>query len=831
MIKPIYYKTLVVVLIFNFLSFSIYSQITGRITDINNKPLANVNIYVENSYNGTTSNAEGNYTLQVSSAKKQTIVFKYLGYQTEKRLITLSSEPSTLNITLQEERVSLDEVILNSDVNPANRIIKAAISNRKKILASIKEYKTDFYSRGFIKLNNVPKTIMGREVGDLDGSLDSTRSGIIYLSETFSKINFRAPDDFKERIIASKVSGDDNGFSFNTAMDVDFNFYKNTVELGNQIVSPISDYAFNYYQYELDGVFYDDKGHLINKVTVIPKRSNDRVFSGSIYIVEDQWSIYALELNITGQQAQIPIADNIVLTQTHSYAKDEQLWALISQQIDFTFGIFKVKGKGRFNGVYSNYDFNPQFESSQFGPEVLSFEQSANKKDSLFWKTLRPIPLTNEESGDYIRKDSLQVVRQSKTYLDSIDTKNNRFKIINLISGYDFNNSYKKTSFSASGLLAGLNYNTVQGFNNNMRFNFTKKIDEFKHFLSINAKLSYGLSDKQFRGVIYASYKFNDIDDQTIQMTGGITTEQFNRGAISPFINSISTLFFEDNYMKLYEKQFVQFTFSREIMNGFNFYSSLTYQYRSPLFNTTDYTFLNESGDKYTSNNPLDTNLNGVSPFKSHQILTFDISTRIRFGQRYFSYPKSKFNTPNKRIPTIYLNYQKGFAASKKQYHYDHIQLRLSQNITLGNKGDLKYQLKAGHFFNADDIAFMDFQHFNGNQTKIGTSNTYINIFNNLPYYSLSTNRQYIETHIEYDFKGFILNKIPLVKKLNYNLVFGVHTLATPEQKLYQEYSVGIDNIGFKKLRFLRLDYVRSYQDGYQSGAVIFGLKFLNFIQ
>ena len=815
MIKSIYYKRLVVVLIFNFLSFSIYSQITGCITDINNIPLANVNIYVENSYNGTTSNAEGNYTLQISSAKQQTIVFKYLGYQTEKRLITLSSEPSTLNITLQEERVSLDEVILNSDVNPANRIIKAAISNRKKILASIKEYKTDFYSRGFIKLNNVPKTIMGREVGDLDGSLDSTRSGIIYLSETFSKINFRAPDDFKERIIASKVSGDDNGFSFNTAMDVDFNFYKNTVELGNQIVSPISDYAFNYYQYELDGVFYDDKGHLINKVTVIPKRSNDRVFSGSIYIVEDQWSIYALELNITGQQAQIPIADNIVLTQTHSYAKDEQLWALISQQIDFTFGIFKVKGKGRFNGVYSNYDFNPQFESSQFGPEVLSFEQSANKKDSLFWKTLRPIPLTNEESGDYIRKDSLQVVRQSKTYLDSIDTKNNRFKIINLISGYDFNNSYKKTSFSASGLLAGLNYNTVQGFNNNMRFNFTKKIDEFKHFLSINAKLSYGLSDKQFRGVIYASYKFNDIDDQTIQMTGGITTEQFNRGAISPFINSISTLFFEDNYMKLYEKQFVQFTFSREIMNGFNFYSSLTYQYRSPLFNTTDYTFLNESGDKYTSNNPLDTNLNGVSPFKSHQILTFDISTRIRFGQRYFSYPKSKFNTPNKRIPTIYLNYQKGFAASKKQYHYDHIQLRLSQNITLGNKGDLKYQLKAGHFFNADDIAFMDFQHFNGNQTKIGTSNTYINIFNNLSYYSLSTNRQYIETHIEHDFKGFILNKIPLVKKLNYNLVFGVHTLATPEQKLYQEYSVGIDNIGFKKLRFLRLVNVTTHQEGY----------------
>ena len=32
---------------------------------------------------------------------------------------------------------------------------------------------------------------MGVEIGDLDGNLDSTRSGIIYQSETVSKIKFK----------------------------------------------------------------------------------------------------------------------------------------------------------------------------------------------------------------------------------------------------------------------------------------------------------------------------------------------------------------------------------------------------------------------------------------------------------------------------------------------------------------------------------------------------------------------------------------------------------------------------------------------------------------
>ena len=83
------------------------------------------------------------------------------------------------------------------------------------------------------KIKNAPKKILGQTLGDLGGGLDSTRSGIIYLSETISEISRQKPSNFKEKIIASKVSGMDNGISFNRAADVDFDFYKNTFEIAN----------------------------------------------------------------------------------------------------------------------------------------------------------------------------------------------------------------------------------------------------------------------------------------------------------------------------------------------------------------------------------------------------------------------------------------------------------------------------------------------------------------------------------------------------------------------------------------------------------------------
>ncbi|WP_317128732.1 DUF5686 and carboxypeptidase regulatory-like domain-containing protein [Winogradskyella algicola] len=801
------------------------AQITGTITNTNGEPLPFVNILVENTFKGTTSNDDGYYELSVSEKKSCTIVYTYLGYKTVKKTVDVTSLPFKVDVTLEEESVSLNEVVVASEDNPANAIIRQAIAKRKENLEKIESFKADFYSRGLIRIKDAPEKILGQEIGDLGGGLDSTRSGIIYLSETISKIQYLRPNQLKEKITASKVSGDDNGFSFNNAQDVDYNFYNNTVEFGNQIVSPIANNAFGYYRYKLEGIFYDEHGNLINKINVIPKRKNDPVFSGTIYIVEDQWTLYAIELDITGTQARIPAADIISLKQSFSYSKTDDLWALISQSIDFKYGIFGIKGDGRFTAVYSNYEFNSNLTQKDFGAELVSFENEANKKDSLFWKQIRPVPLTEEERTDYVKKDSIQIVRESKTYLDSVDREKNKFKLGDVL-GYTYDNSYKKYSLGFDIPIGGVQFNTVQGFTTQLNLFYNKQLDEFRRYFNASASVQYGFSDERLRATASLRYKFNNTNRRFLTLSGGTKVEQFNSAEpITPFGNSIATLFFEENYMKLYERRFIQLNYSEELFNGFYLYSNISYENRSALFNTTDQAFYPRADQVYLTNNPIDPTSTDA-PFENHNIVKFNVTGQINFGQKYLSYPDSKFNIRSEKYPTLVLSYEKGLGATNSDYNFDQIKARLYQSFTIADKGRFSYNLRGGKFFNADDIAFMDYQHFNGNQINVSRRGNYTNVFNNLGYYDLSTNDSYLEMHAEHDFNGFILGKIPGLNKLNFNLIVGAHNLATPDNKPYQEFTIGVDNIGWGKWRFLRFDYIRSYQGGFQGDAILFGLKF-----
>ena len=808
------------------MSLTAFSQIKGNISNSKQEPLPFVNIYIENTFTGTTSNEDGKYELNISVPKTYTVIFQYLGYKTVKKTVNINTFPFELDAVLIEEEITLNEVVINANENPANNIIRQAIAKRKVHLEQIQSYKADFYSRGLIRIKDAPEKILGQELGDLGGGLDSTRSGVIYLSETISKLEFLRPNKLKETITASKISGNDNGFSFNTALDVDYNYYNNTIEIGNQIISPIADYAFNYYRYTLDGVFYDDKGNLINKVNVIPKHKNDPVFSGTIYIVENQWSIYALELSVSGEQAQIPAADFIKLKQNFSFSQKDNIWALISQSIDFKYGIFGINGDGRFTAIYSNYIFNSEIEKTNFTREIVSFAKEANKKDSIFWKSTRPVPLTDEEVTDYLKKDSIQVLKKSKTYLDSIDRKNNTFKLGNLISGYNYSNSYNHWNIGISSPISALNFNTVQGWNGNIDLNYRKEYDEYRRYLTLNGNINYGFSDQKVRGTISATFKFNNISRPILMLSGGVTTHQFNaNNPISNVLNTAYSLLAEKNYMKIYEKSFAEVGFFKELFNGFRLNTTLSFEGRKALFNTTDQVWYPKSNREYTSNNPLDPSAYGISPFENHNIIKLNLSARIHFGQNYISYPDSKISIPNDNYPTLTLGYDKGFAATISNYNFDQIKAQVSQEFNVGNKGRFQYNIKTGTFFNADDIAFMDYYHVNGNQTHIG-SGSYLNVFNNLPYYNLSTNSSYFEAHFEHDFKGFILGKIPLLNALNFNLILGAHNYATPDFKPYQEYTIGIDNIGWGKFRFLRLDYIRSYQSRFINDAIVFGLSF-----
>ncbi|MFT3793943.1 DUF5686 and carboxypeptidase regulatory-like domain-containing protein [Flavobacterium sp.] len=805
-----------------------FAQIKGTVTDQNGQPLPFVSVYIENSYSSTTTNEQGQYEMTTKSRDKHFIIFKYLGYKTQRVRFVIENFTQELNIKMEEEIITISEVVIDKKANPADGIIRHAIDSKKDNSEKTAKYSADFYSRGIFRIKDAPKKILGQKFDFFDEVLDSTRSGILYLSETVSKINFQKPDKLKETIIASKVSGNDNGFSFNNAASANFDFYDNYIPFQVNVVSPIADNAFNYYRYKLEGTFFDN-GQQINKIKVNPRRTSEPAVEGYIYIVDDSWAIYATDLSIKGEQMQMPALNELMLKQSYLYNDRNKIWVKNTQTLDFVAGIFGIKLSGRFTYVYNNYVFEPNFDKKTFGAEVLSFEKEANKKDKLYWDSFRPVPLTNEETNDYFKKDMLQISKKSQKYLDSIDAKSNKFGVLDPITGYTYKNSYRKWELGYDGLLRGLGFNTVQGFNFTTGLSFTRRDEDTRTWSILKTTFNYGLAEKKLRGTASYVNRFNNQNYSEFRISGGSSVAQFNpEDPISRVVNSIATLFFKDNYMKLYERNFVKASFGREVVNGLVMSAMIDYSERKPLWNNSDRIIIQDHSDAYTLNNPL-LPYDFVTPaIVKHNLVKGTITAKMTFGQQYWTRPDGKFNLRNDKYPVVYLGYEKGFAGNESQYNFDHLNARMTYDVTLGNKGNLAMNVKAGKFFNADGISFVDYKHFNGNQTHIGQADRYLNVFNLLPYYSSSTNDSYFEAHAEHDDQGYIMNKIPLLSKLRSTLVLGYHNLSVPDRKPYHEASVGLDNLGFGKFRFFRVDYVHSYQGRTHSDGVVFGIKLLN---
>ncbi|MBU3682147.1 MAG: carboxypeptidase-like regulatory domain-containing protein [Flavobacterium sp.] len=813
-----------ILLWFCFIGATALAQLQGTVRDEKGLPLPQVSIYYENTYIGTTTNEKGQFEI-VKLPK--TLVFQYLGYKTKREVITEESS-SLLAIQLAEENITLNEVVINKKANPANSIIKSAIAARKDNAIKNQNFSADFYSRGLFKINKAPKKIMGQKFDAFDEILDSTRSGILYLSETVSKLTYSKPNRLDEVIVASKVSGNDNGFSFNNAASAEFDFYENTLPFEVAAISPLAQNAFNYYTYQLEGTFFDDQLQQVNKIKVTPKRESEPTFSGYMYIVDDSWAIYAVDLSISGKQIQLAALNTLSLNQRFSYNKTDRRWTKNTQKLTFEAGMMQIHITGGFTYVYSNYNFEQKPLAKTNKREVLRFEPNANKKDVTYWNASRPVPLTEEESTDYLKKELIQTKKKSKTYLDSVDRKTNKLGFFDIITGYTYKNSYLKKEIAFDGFLKGVEFNTVQGWNLSTGISFRKRNSEDRTYYSFGTSVNYGIDDQEFRGVLFYNQKLSNQTQAKWGFSGGSELAQFNsNNPISGLVNSVSTLFFKDNYAKYYARNFIELNYGQEVLNGIFLSGKVDFSERKPEFNHSDYVVYNKS-TPYTSNNPLDPSNYTTAAIEQHQLGKIQIQAKFRFKQEYWSRPDGKFNLPNSTYPELGLQWEQGVAGSNKKYNYSVVSGSLDYGLALRNKGFLSIRAEAGQFAQAQTIAFVDYKHFNGNQTHFGNEEQYLNRFNLLPYYSSSTNDAFLQIHTEHDDQGYIMNKIPLLNKLQSTLLLGYHNLSVPDHLPYHEFSIGLNNLGIGKAKFFRIDYVRSYQNGYLDDGVIFGVKILN---
>jgi Family of unknown function (DUF5686)/CarboxypepD_reg-like domain len=802
-------------------------KISGTITDDKGIILPFASVFVKGSSFGTTSNDRGKYFLDLP-AGNYIIVCQYVGYGRQEKAVKLLSESITLDFQLSIQRTNLKEVVIKpGGEDPAYEIIRRAIKKRKYYENPLDSFTCEAYIKTLIRSRSLPSKIFGKTFSDEDRKelgVDSEGAGIIYLSESITKIAFKKPDKVKLEVISGRESGS-NGYGFNFPTFI--NFYSNNVNIfitqlsPRGYVSPIADGALNYYRYKFLGSFIED-GKEVNQIRVIPKRRFEPLFSGTINITDSDWRIHSLALTLT-KEYQLEVVDTLTIRQIH-VPVTPVIWRTQNQVVNFSFKKFGIDVTGNFLNVYSNYDLEPKFRKKYFNNVVVKYDTGVTKKDFAYWDSLRPVPLAPEELEDFRKKDSAFRSRNDSANMaraaDSLRKKQGRITIKNIFingikrSDYDPNHPF---TVYIDALLPKVEYNTVEGLVIQGAATFLKEYKKSGNSIEFSPHVRYGFSNGHLS--IWGNLSFNNktyMQDMTGEsfsrqswiLSGGKRVSQFNPdNPIGPFMNELYTLFFRDNYMKIYENYFGSVQFRKRFENGLRVSGSLLYENRMPLNNTTDYSFFGNPEKQFTPNYPSELISENFSP---NQAVIAGFEIQFKPGQRYIEFPDNRIALGSK-YPTLSLSVQAGIPdVLGSDVNYEKWQFSLWDDVNFKLRGVFKYRFGIGGFLNTKSVYVMDYQQFNGNQTFYASP--YLNSFQIAPYYQNSTTASlYGVGHIEHHFNGMLTNKIPLLRNLQWNLVVGANAFYVNQSNNYFEILAGLENI----FKLFRVDVVGSYLNGY----------------
>ncbi len=820
--------------------FFLYSNITmgytikGTVTDLLGEKLPYTNIHIKGTTNGTSANAEGQYMLELAAGSYE-VVFQHIGYKQRIEKVDIQKNID-LNVSLEASQYEIRDVVINGNEDPAIAVIKKAIEKRKYFLNAVESYSCDAYVKGVQRLLDAP---FWAEKRLKSAGLVVGKNGVIYLSESQSRLYYKKPDKFHEVIYSSKVSGSARGFTFNTAQNFFFNFYEKSITIPfiakRPFVSPLSENTFFYYNFKMLGA-YKEGDRLINKILVTPKRKADPCFNGILSIVEDNWNIHSLELFLTKNNG-IEYLDTLKVTQYFLPVKND-LWLPTQQRYDANGGALGIKADGYFLGIFKNYQINdllsmpvpnavkidssksPQKIAKQkkraekkidkqlFTPEIVKIESDANKREEAYWDSIRPVPLTEMEANDYVLKDSIEKFKESAVYKDSTDKLNNKPTFFSVLTGYSYQKRSKQIQIDFPSLLNLVNFNTVEGVVFQTRFSIKKSWDKQRR-ISFDPTFRYGLSNRHFNAMATIIYRNSQIHDEYITLSGGKFVSQFNESQPqTEFGNTWQTLIFGHNFMKLDEHYFVKLSYAREIYNGIDASLSLNYAQRFPLENMRSYTFFRKFKDDLTSNGM---DIPGVDysndNMTRHNSFRIDLKFHFTFGQQFITRPDVKFRVGSK-YPELMLIYKRSIPIHGfSDLNFDYLEAKLYGSIPMKLAGTMFYRFGGGGFASRKRVDYADYKHFEGNFfTQGGTD---LLGFFLTRYYRHSTDRYFAEAHLEHHFGGFLFNKIPGIRTLKLDEVIGFHALYTPTRHQYFQLDIGIANI----LKLLRVDFVAGFEE------------------
>ncbi len=469
-------------------------------------------------------------------------------------------------------------------------------------------------------------------------------------------------------------------------------------------------------------------------------------------------------------------------------------------------------------------DSIPETENINFNTNESKqvIDSNAAKRDSLFWAEVRPVALTEHEIKGYSRFDSLAHVEKVKSAKEDssrltitagengvgmqIEKARSGFKLSHLLTGGRYNFNDKKNYFSIQPTLTSINYNTVEGYHFDFGLKFGNNTNKLTKYLwSINPKLGYAFAREKINYSMNLSFSNVKSKDQkkfvpwNLNFSAGDRPYSFNpaleRG---DYLNSIYSLLFSKNYLKLYSKKYVGSSFFIQPGKSISILSSFEFQDRDPLENN-----VNERIKRpYSPNFPPNAEITSTN-IESNRALIFQSSIS---WTPFFNYVVSNGFKQKDRSgsPKFTMVYRAGLGLDSK-FHYLQLNTRKHFNIGAGDDWDL--DLGYGFYLQKPEY-FQDFTHFNGNQYIFSPTDP-IKYFRALNYYSNSTNGSSFTVMSNYQFRKFILTTIPYFRKKGIRENIILNDLWTNDHANYSELGYSINYL----LRIFRLEAISTWQD------------------
>jgi len=782
--------------------------VRGKVTDASSgDPIPFVNVVFKGTGTGGTTNFDGNFLVRTTK-RVDSIVVSYIGYKSKTKAITKAEE--TINIQLEEVVTHLQEVVVKSGENPAFPILRNVINNKNRNdKRNLIAYEYDTYTKSEVDIDNISEKLRQKKVmRKIAAVLDSIDRVVgedgkpilpLFITESLSKFYYRDnPSLRSEQILKTKINGvglEDGSMVTQLVGSTfqEYNFYQNWLTIINKnFVSPIADGWRLYYDYDLlDSL--DIGGEFCYHLDFYPKSPHELAFTGSMWITKKEYAIKQIEVTV-GSKANINFIDRIKIQQ-ELLATSAGPWLPIKNRVLIDVSEISKNSAGLLAKFYTsnkNFVINQPKPPSFYEKRIQVAEEAQLVEDEKYWDSVRHEPLTQTEKNVHAMIDTLKNIPVVKTYTEI-------FKA--MVDGY-----YDFGKVEVGPYLRTMAWNTIEGVRVQGGFKTNR---HYSKKMIYGGFLAYGFKDSRFKFSVYAQRILSRDRWTTLTIRGG--TDMVRLGIDEDALNA-NPLFLTaarwGNFRRAFYYNEGYVAIQRELFKGFSQKVSFRHWTFDPTFK---FGYLE---------NPADIN---------SAVLEKVVASEIAFESRYVR-DETFIQNGNQRVslglkkwPAITLRYTHGIRGLfGSTFNYDKVRLSLDKRIRLGPLGVGFLNLSGEYIFNTLPYPLLAV-HL-GNQSPIYSQFTY-----NLMNFGEFVSDSYVSMRYRQYLEGLLLNRIPLLNKLQWRLVgtaniiygslrdsnrelisevtsLGTKTLFTGyfTGDPYVEMGYGVENI----FKFFRVDFV-----------------------